>query len=81
MATATISERLDKARKQFGTEVCLTEPFPDNPPLWIEPLKDSLRSDFAIARRWVSDHRGATQFAMQLGTVISTHNFRKRPLQ
>ena len=71
MSTDTISERLGMARPQFGPEVRLTEPFPGNPPLLIEPLDDDLRSDFAVARRWMGEHREAIEQALLgFGAII-----------
>jgi alpha-ketoglutarate-dependent taurine dioxygenase len=71
MATKTISERLALARSQFSPDVRLSEPFRDNPPLWIEPLDDELRRDFAAARRWMSKHRSAIEQALlSFGAIV-----------
>ena len=75
MATETISGRLYRARKKFGPEVRLSEPFPDKPPLWIEPLNDNLRSDFAAARRWMSGHREVIEQALLNFGAIAWRGF------
>ena len=64
MATYATSGRLESARQQFGARVRLSEPFPGNPPLWIEPVDADLRNDPAAAGRWMSGHHEAIEQAL-----------------
>ena len=69
--TDTKSDRLGAARRLFGTEVQLTEPFPDNPPLWIEPADETLRRDFDVAHRWMATNLAAIEQALlTFGAIV-----------
>lgn len=58
------ANRLAAAREWFGGDVRLTEPFAGRPPLWIEPAAEALRSDPAVAARWMADHRGEVESSL-----------------
>ncbi len=65
------SDRLANARRQFGPQVTLSEPFAHSPPLWIEPADDALRGDFTMAKRWMADHRAAIEQALlNFGAIV-----------
>ncbi|HKX80361.1 MAG TPA: TauD/TfdA family dioxygenase [Novosphingobium sp.] len=48
----------------FGAEVAVSTPFPDRPPLLIEPASAALRSDLDAAVAWVGDHKPAIEEAL-----------------
>lgn len=58
------SDRLEIARAAFGDMVRLSEPFPDRPPLWIEPVDPMIRRDLRAAVAWMADRKDAIEDAL-----------------
>ena len=58
------SDRLEIARAAFGDMVCVSEPFPARPPLWIEPVDPMIRRDLRAAVAWMADRKDAIEDAL-----------------
>lgn len=68
---AHTSPRLAHAQSQFSADVRLSEPFPGQPPLWIEPANSTLATNFAQARRWMDANRAAIEAALlTFGAIV-----------
>jgi alpha-ketoglutarate-dependent taurine dioxygenase len=61
MTMEKLSDRLAQARADFGEGVRLSEPFPGQPPLLIEPDSAVLRGDAGALARWMVEKREAIE--------------------
>ena len=69
--SAQTTARLAAARRQFDGDVRLSEPFPGQSPLWIEPANDEVRCDFGAARRWMGRNHAAIEAALlSFGAIV-----------
>ena len=69
--SAQATARLAAARRQFDGDVRLSEPFPGQSPLWIEPANDEVRCDFGAARRWMGRNHAAIEAALlSFGAIV-----------
>lgn len=66
-----VSSRLATARDAFDEAVRLSEPYPQQPPLWIESVDARLSHDIAAADRWMSDNHAAIEQALlAFGAIV-----------
>src|SRR5262245_49867030 len=66
-----VSSRLAVARDAFDDAARLSEPFPGQPPLWIEPVDERLGRDIYAADRWMADNHAAVEQALlSFGAIV-----------
>ena len=67
----TTSARLREAITSFGPQVRLSEPFANNPPLWIEPADADTSGHPDAARHWMDEHHAAIEAALlDFGAIV-----------
>jgi alpha-ketoglutarate-dependent taurine dioxygenase len=70
-SVTTLPDRLVRARAAFAGPVRLSEPYPDAPPLWIEPEGGTLVTSMSAFARWMADNHQAIEAALlSFGAIV-----------